>query len=46
MESHIVIQHRTVLDNVDSIRDKFPEIDKGEAAKFGNRRHIHGDDRG
>lgn len=30
-ESHIVIQHRTVFDNLDRIRDKFLEIEKGAA---------------
>jgi len=30
-ESHVVIQHRTVLDNLDAIRDKFLQIDLGEA---------------
>jgi Formyl transferase len=30
-ESHIVIQHRTVFDNLDQIRDKLLEIEKGIA---------------
>ena len=30
-ESHIVIQHRTVFDNLDTLRDKFLEIEKGSA---------------
>ena len=30
-ESHIVIQHRTVFDNLDAIRDKLLEVEKGVA---------------
>jgi methionyl-tRNA formyltransferase len=30
-ESHIVIQHRTVFENLNSLRDKLLEIEKGSA---------------
>jgi len=30
-ESHVVIQNRVVLDNLDAIRDKLLEIDAGQA---------------
>jgi hypothetical protein len=30
-ESHIVIQHRVVLENLDALREKFIEIDRGTA---------------
>jgi hypothetical protein len=33
-ESHIVLQHRTVFDNLDSIRAKFEQIAAGEAARI------------
>ena len=38
-ESHIVIQHRTVFDNLDAIRDRLLEIHAGRAAPMnvGNR---------
>lgn len=37
-ESHIVIQHRTVLDNLDSVETKFREILAGTAATIDTQR--------
>jgi len=36
-ESHIIIQHRVVFDNLDAIRDKLLEIEKGTAETIDTR---------
>ena len=42
VESHIVIQHRVVFDNLDRIRDKFTEIENGTASTIDTRGHSSG----
>jgi methionyl-tRNA formyltransferase len=41
-ESHIVIQHRVVFENLDRIRDKFMQIENGTAATIDTRGHSSG----
>lgn len=41
-ESHVTIQHRTVFDNLDRLREKLLEIERGEAATIDTRGRASG----
>jgi hypothetical protein len=41
-ESHIVIQHRTLFDNLDNVRDKLLEIETGAARRIDTSGRLSG----